>query len=551
MNFLTMNRNLILNSIKIISICLFISYTNYSYAFLWENLWLDLYDKIDSWIVDLEQKNFKYVMVGENWSINQELNRILKTKWIWECLNDEELTLEEVQEIADYWNIKLLAEKINNNCKSNEWIIIANLAEIQKTISEIKSNYTKMAEEKTKQMYLISNIWIYSDGNLENSWFDLINDLQEINKIIFSNEVKYIWENITSWDSVFNKFLKEKEKKYTSNNLWKSSGIKKIGIGSSQPPTTPPETQVCSQYNWNSWLNRETTNDILSKLNQKYWYKNDENTGRETTPESQSQTQSASLKPAQSQAEARSASQSAFGSSSYYDITPTWYQWVSDNSFWSCNDNVFCISINFKMYNHKLLWFWDSSIEWLLKRSNDHLKKFAWSFMWQASMTSWFFECSTCRNLNFWDMFHMWLQVTSKPVPFLDLKKEDDKKNDKNNFFKVDNLLTQYYKERWIEYNRANDLTIYNKEDLKKKALLDSDELTITDAANKENELKKYDNKENLFTQTAVNKKLLSDDMANFYNQFTELEMHAKTMLNYTDSMQWILEQMKKTPVHN
>lgn len=520
-----MNKKYFINFIRTISICLLLAYANCSYAFLWENLWLDLYKEIDEWILDLEEKNYEYLLWWESWEINKEINRILRAEWVWECLNNENLSIEEVTAISE-WKINYLDSRISKSCKDKNWdILVDKVNQIQSNIAKINEKYSKMSEEKTKKMIEISNVWIYSDGNLENSWFDLISDIEEINNIIFSTPKRYIWENIMLQDYVLNNYFKEKRK-------WYSKTIKTI-------TETPPEPEVCSKYSWNSWLNKETLDEILWSLNKKYWYievkKEDDSWEGKKEDDSWGD------------------EKQDFRESPYYNIIPTWYKSINDNFSWWCKDNIFCVSIDFKVYNHKILWYWDHSIEWLLRTSNNHLKKFAWSSTSQSSMTSWFFECSVCRSFDFWKMFHMWFRVDSKPVPIMKIEKEDWKKKEKD-FFEMKNLLHQYYKSNCLEYDRANDLTIYRQEEIEKSSFDNSDWLTIPEATKKINDWNKYLNlckRNKQLTEQMVNQELLTEDMANFYDQFTEIEMHSKSILNYSESMREILLEMRKIPVHN
>jgi len=259
-----MNKKSFINFIRIISIFLFISNANYSYAFLWENLWLNLYEQIDKWVVDLEEKNYEYVMWGETWNKNDEINRILTAERVWWCLNNNELSVTEIKEISEKWSLEPLKSRVSSGCMDGENnILVGKLSQIQSNIAKIDKKYSAMAEEKTKQMFKISNIWIYSDWNLENSWFDLIYDIEEINKIIFSSPQRYIWEDIMSQDNMFSKFLMDKQKSF----FWKKDK------STLTPPGKTPPAGSCSKYTWNSWLNQETLNDLLGNLNKKYGYK--------------------------------------------------------------------------------------------------------------------------------------------------------------------------------------------------------------------------------------------------------------------------------------
>lgn len=441
-----MKRKYIINLLRIVIVILILNYNNYSYGFLWDNLWLDLYTKIDNWIPYMENKNYDRLMWWESGKKYEEINRILKADWIWECLNSE-LTTSEIKEVAK-WNYWPLKWKIDKKClDKDENITNIKLNQIQYKIKEIDIKYSKSAETETKEIFQISGIWIYSDWDINNSWFDLISDLEEINKIIFSEELKYVWEDISSQDDSFNNFSTSKP----NNNRNLSS----------------------------------------------------------------------------------------------------WYSSVNDNSSWPCDD-ILCIEMGFKTYNW---WFWgssDSSIQWLVEKSNEHLKKFAWSFMWQSNMTSWLFECSICKNIDFGEMFHVWFQIISKPVPILKVNKKESEWSwwtDDESLTAL-NMLYETYKIYWLDYKRANDLTIYRSELEKRKWLLDSVELNPKDLVKKEVERNIYKNKSNEnFLWTSVNKKVLASDTNDFYKYFLEVERNTKAILNYTESLRWIIAEMKKTPV--
>jgi hypothetical protein len=51
--------------------------------------------------------------------------------------------------------------------------------------THFNTTFSTRAADKTRRTYDIARIGLYSDGNIENSPFDLINDLQEIDYIIF------------------------------------------------------------------------------------------------------------------------------------------------------------------------------------------------------------------------------------------------------------------------------------------------------------------------------------------------------------------------------
>ena len=156
-----------------------------THSFLWEDLGLNLYKNIDEWFEELVLKNYEYELQWWRNSSQEYINEILeyesgdnnscyKLSW--------DLSPEEILEIVEWWNIRY--EKIHNECGSNDSIPISHINNINRIILNIFRNARYVWENKSKQIYKISKIWIYSDWILENSWFDLIDDLKEIDKII-------------------------------------------------------------------------------------------------------------------------------------------------------------------------------------------------------------------------------------------------------------------------------------------------------------------------------------------------------------------------------
>jgi len=88
------------------------------------------------------------------------------------------------------------------------------IEKVQNAIAYTKSSYLIRAQEKTEATYEIARVGLYSDGNIENSPFDLIFDIQEIDRVIFSEEIEYEGEESNgSDDKKYDNFFKE-DKKY-------------------------------------------------------------------------------------------------------------------------------------------------------------------------------------------------------------------------------------------------------------------------------------------------------------------------------------------------
>ena len=147
-----------------------------------------MYKRIDVELKELERQQY------EN-----------ELRWQWELTIDEvvdDILLDEGIDcnIRDSEDIEIMLwnreesqiEHIYNNCFSETWI--APIQMVEETINLLaytKNVYAARAKEKSQRLYEIGRIWIYSDGHLENSPFDLMYDLEEINHIVFSEDIDF------------------------------------------------------------------------------------------------------------------------------------------------------------------------------------------------------------------------------------------------------------------------------------------------------------------------------------------------------------------------
>lgn len=456
--------------------------------FLSDPTWLDLYKKIDSWVYDLELKYLDKELRWWDmwWNIVDDLNKRAKNAWLNDTCFKWNLSVKDIKDIYNDNNSAEILSNVLKDCFDPEeasiWTTTFN--NYLNIVNESYEENSKKAQTKVDNIYKIWRIWMYSDWVEENSPFDLQIDLQEINSIIFEEQIKYNWVNSTNlWRDV--------------NNLlsWKNLNSK---------------TNLVIE-DWNNWVcNLNDSWLSLDSLNNVFWNIN--------SPE---ETQN----------------------------KKTWYQKVNDNAFWPCN-NFFCIAINFVTYNHNLLGWWTNlSIEWLLKRSNTHFKKFASTSLIQAKMTTNHFEL-WLKDLQLPEIFHVWVQVSYKPVPLMNVDKKNKNKDEDD--FKAKNLLDRYYRNFWLDYDRANDLHIFAQKENELKSILDSQELTIVDASEKKWDFQSYietTKKENDYvSNTVVNKKVLEEDMNDFYNQFIELESFTNAFLDYAIWVKWVVWKMNQIP---
>lgn len=503
-----------------------------SFGILSDPMWLDMYKKIDKWIYDLEVKYLEREMKWDSSDITSDLNKRAKTNNLRDNCFKEWLTIDTIKKVVNDTDISNI---ITNDCLSEEMSIWSQeYNEYIKIIKESFEENYKKTKNKVKKTYEIWRIWMYSDWLEENSPFDLMVDINEIDKIIFEQDIPYDWVNTENLWNVVNDVLNWMNPNTSFNlNRYKDNIIfqwKYKDIVDNSKTETYNDWNNSYLDNWlcvinNSWLSQDSLNKIL-------WQKNIWNSNNRSI-------NSWNLK----------SHKWIFDLDWNKNSSVWWYSKVNDNSFWPCNE-FFCIVIKFVTYQHKLLWWWKNlSIEWLLKRSNEHLKKFSSTSLIQSNMTINNFQL-WLKDLNLPDIFHVWLQVSYKPVPIINVEKDNkDKDSDE---FKFKNLLTRYYKNLWLDYERANDLDIFNQNDSRIKNILEWTEMSQTEVVKKENSFYEYlelMKKENEYvSDTIISKKILEEDMDNFYKEFAELESFTNAILDYVIWIWWIIDKMTEIP---
>jgi hypothetical protein len=147
----------------------------------------------------------------------------------------------------------------------------------------------------------------------------------------------------------------------------------------------------------------------------------------------------------------------------------------------------------------------------------------------------------------------MWFVITSKPIPILEIKQEGDDKKDKWKFTK-NNLLEEYYKNLWLEYERKNDINIFKAKEKELKTIIDSATLSNKNVVEKLENLQKSKSKndgKNEFNEKIVLKKIWNDELASFEKQFLELRKFTSSIYDYVKSIDGIIKLMDKKPTQN
>jgi len=405
----------------------------------------------------------EYELSGhEKWQIWKHVNKILKQHQLWECLKDS-MNKKTFDKIAA-WDAETLEQNVKDECKDEDGALSNSLAQkIMQDCSSIKDYYEQRAKEKIRQMNSVASIWQYIDWNPNNSSFDLIKDIQEVQKKLFREEIEYEADETTqdeldeylndpfSYIENYNKNYPQKNNtiktKINTDNKNNNLNTSIINPDSDSTWNTGEKIQnyinnsedsniyECNN-NENSWLNNESLNFLINSDNWgtnyifNYWDKwhikmpdtniidwtwswtiwtwswednDNENTDNENTDNNCSSSQ-------------------------------------NDKTEWECN-NIICIIVKIIMWEYKPLdyseWQWWNpnawkSIENILETSNYHLYKAANTNLAQHKTTTDNFE-TTFRHINFWDMLHMSIQISKQPVPNLNLEEEDNNKNENNN----------------------------------------------------------------------------------------------------------------------
>ncbi len=511
-----------------------------------------MYKKIDKWVYDLEMN---YVSRELKWwdmnaTIVENLQHIDDMYGLRNCF-EEEFSGQEITQIANDQNGNaILFEKLKN-CVDNESLPISTFTQYQSLIQKYYQDTLVKSESKADTVQKIATVWLYSDGIEENSPFDLLVDLANINRIIFEEEFKYEWYNnfdISKYlDDSFDGTLFDGPRNYSfPSTLWNNSFWETfLSWSQNSPENIGPIFQpieisdgnmfACnindsglsdetfqlltsnaghnnSGNTWNNW------NIPVSEFNDERW----QNQKQATLPDD----------------------------FFHWDEYATNYSKINDNAFWPCS-NFFCITVENIIYKQNLLKGRNTiAIETLINRSNEHIYKFVNSSLVPSAMTTNNFELGF-QGLNLADIFHVGIQVTTKPVPFLNVNKDDSKKWRDETEFAAKNLLTKYYSNIGLDYNRANDISLFTSEENTLKTLLSSTELPVSHTTQSQEELQNYQRnlaRQNDFLSHSIDKKIAEDDMQEFQAQFTELQQFTQNLLEYSKNLQALAKKLNEKP---
>lgn len=518
------------------------------------NFYSNIYDNID----ELEKSYTEKIIIewvspnktSQN-SISKNLEKRLKEKKIIKDCNLKDLSIDDVYLVVYSWELTSIYNALSD-CENP-----VNTNTLEKTIKELKSLYYESKliwENKVDNIQKIWKIWLYSDWILKNAPFDLIDDILQIEKIIFEEKYEeYKWVNnfdlwwavkahksINTYWTPLN-FTKFKYDDFNSNTIWENFNNSNTILEDENKTENKVEkiniidwnNQICPVNN--SWLDDQIIDSLINNplIN---W--NQQNNNSDSNSDNNWKDNNTD-------------SWSQINTNTWIINNNSNYKQVNDNNIWPCN-SFFCIIIDFVIYNHNLLWWsWkNKSIEWIIKESNEHIKKFANTSLVQSKMTTNLME-NVFKDLDLPSMFHVWIVVSKKPVPMLNLDKSEKLYDSRNDFWSK-NLLERYFKAYWLDYKRQNDLAKIEQLESQLKSILDSSELNTNETVKKNQlfleEIKK--NKEEIdFVDLAIQNHIITEDMAKFDEQFKEISKFVKELQEYTATINAIYKKMIEIPI--
>ena len=484
-----MRKNIFFIIVTVILLWLFQTST----AFLWDDYSLDMYENIDEWIDDLENtlytKNLSAARNGNILPVEEKLNELLKAKNFNGCEFNKPL---DVAKIQDAWSgrISAIFEAVSEECKreGKDSLSLEEFMEIYQTVNELDAEVRRQSQLQSETMFEIARIGTYSDWLEENSPFDLIVDLQNIDKLIFAEEITYKWVNnetrstaTDSWVSTsLNSFWESFDISWLSDWVFLSVDTPTPTVSSGS--TTDSENSglsslpsdwnllVCQEPEVSSWLSA----DALASLD---W--SDESTVQ-AIPSSAFISEPINDDWEWDQSDEND-SDSDNTTSSWIQYPQTNYTKTSDDELWPC-DEFFCINVDFIAEKKRSSTTAQTkSIESIVENSNGHIGKFANSSLIQSTPTTNNFE-SPYKNLKLADIFHAGVQIQFIPPPILNLEpinQEADTWNVLWDDYNLENLLVERFAEIGIDSDQSNNLQNFLNTAEDRRCLTSVYELTL------------------------------------------------------------------------
>lgn len=504
-----------------------------------------MYREIDEGFDELERKQYEYELSGQwRWSVANTVSEMLSEQGI-ACdiftVDDIEIMLGNTSEPP----VSAIFEACSLNGEDIPNVLIER---VSNELGYIRNTFRERARDKAQFGYELSRIWLYSDGSLENSPFDLMYDLEEIDRTIFSEDIEF--EDIPTQqnsDDALDGFLRGDTNLALSIQQQEEELFSGTDSSSEQPtPTisggqnisipqiitwTEEHQYVCAPEDTSHGFGSWALSDVFSDLWRLQRYSST-SLSKNSNPSLLGQI---------------NAQSNSWNSSPIAPSTGT-YSPVTDE--FGC-DGFFCITVETLNSNYGTTGSNPISLQSIFSKAAEHLEKPANASLTQRKMTTNNFEISSIiKNLP--EMLRgFWIQVHIIPVPVLELEWDQNKENSP---YWVLSMLEEYYKNNGLDYNRQNDLSLIENTALETKVFQTSAWMPVGYPEIRMNELRAFQKsmaENNRVFSKNLDKKILTDDLNGFDTHFSELERFVSSIEDFAVSVWSLIDAMKKIPTRS
>jgi len=199
----------------------------------------NIFRKLDSWMVKVEDAVLE---VNLKWNdkagdMSEAISEYALS--MWQNIKFKNVTKEKLLKIYNEEDdaLKVLVSIVETEDK--DYFTTDQILKIVKIIQSYVKISKQNAGKQTENMYKLVNVWLYSDWNTDNSPFDLIEDLDDINAMLYWEEDKYwdFWDesgNTWNLEDLFNNSVsypsqyehkknnKQAELNITQANIWQN-----------------------------------------------------------------------------------------------------------------------------------------------------------------------------------------------------------------------------------------------------------------------------------------------------------------------------------------
>lgn len=358
-------------------------------GYIWQSMGLDFYSVID---------DGQYTLVKQMVAVE-----LKKTPTLGDfgagCPLIEQISSESTSE--DLLNNGTVSLKKLSELLAKNGIQSVDMDVYQGLILCLEWQYATLKSKKQSEINTLQkmgSIWLYTDGDTKNSDYDLLDDINKINTILFSSEGKYQGV-INSSASDFASYLAGKAAPPLFGDTGTGTdtgtgGESDNGTDSGTGIISPIIGELCSINNTPIPLDQIMDEDFMNELSHIIGGGTDNDGGSDRSEESQRENTGGT-----------NTGWALTSASDYYDSPGT------------C-EGPFCVDVRMVSGNNNLLWGWknNTSIEWLIEKHNTILEPIAaWNLACQK-MTNDFWENAT--KAKYTDSF-AWLQVYYNTKPNL------------------------------------------------------------------------------------------------------------------------------------